>query len=104
MSAVANKQEKVTLEESKAAKIGFENAPKLFSKWGYDEIKVCLKLVRLEIPASSTTSPPPPPRLKSLCLTLPADIKAKSSEKLSAPSSSDWLALCSSTAETPVRR
>lgn len=40
MSTVAPKQEKVTLEESKGAKIGFENAPKLFSKWSYDDIKV----------------------------------------------------------------
>jgi len=32
--------EKVTLKEDKTSKIGFENAPKLFSKWSYDDIKV----------------------------------------------------------------
>lgn len=36
MSKVA---QKVELEEN-SAKIGFENAPKLFSKWNYDDIKV----------------------------------------------------------------
>jgi hypothetical protein len=40
MSKTAPKQEKVTIEEDKATKVGFENAPKLFSKWSYDEIKV----------------------------------------------------------------
>ena len=44
MSTAANKQEKVTLEESKGGKGGFENAPKLFSKWQYDDIKVPLRL------------------------------------------------------------
>lgn len=39
MSKVANKQERVTLEEEQTHK-GFENAPKLFSKWSYDDIKV----------------------------------------------------------------
>jgi small subunit ribosomal protein S5e len=32
--------EKVTLEEEKGGKAGFENAPKLFSKWSYDDIKI----------------------------------------------------------------
>lgn len=104
MSAVAQKQEKVTLEESKSAKIGFENAPKLFSKWQYDDIKVPLKLVRSLIPASLITLPPPPPKLKSSCPTLPADTKAKSSERPYAPSSRDWSDPSNSTAETPVRR
>ena len=40
MSKTAPKQEKATLEESKTNKVGFENAPKLFSKWSYDDIKV----------------------------------------------------------------
>jgi hypothetical protein len=40
MSKTVANQEKVTLEETKSSKIGFENAPKLFSKWAYDEIKV----------------------------------------------------------------
>ncbi len=40
MSKTANKPEKATLEETKANKAGFENAPKLFSKWSYDDIKV----------------------------------------------------------------
>lgn len=40
MSKPAAKQEKATLEEDKSTKIGFENAPKLFSKWSYDDIKV----------------------------------------------------------------
>jgi hypothetical protein len=39
-TAPVPKQEKATLEETKANKVGFENAPKLFSKWAYDEIKV----------------------------------------------------------------
>jgi hypothetical protein len=42
MSKVAQKVEKVTLEEDKNTKVGFENAPKLFSKWSYDDIKVNL--------------------------------------------------------------
>lgn len=42
MSKVANKQQKVELEEDKTTKLGFENAPKLFSKWSYDDIKVPL--------------------------------------------------------------
>lgn len=40
MSRTVQKQEKATLEEEKGSKIGFENAPKLFSKWSYDDIKV----------------------------------------------------------------
>lgn len=40
MSKTVPKQEKATLEESKSNKVGFENAPKLFSKWSYDDIKV----------------------------------------------------------------
>jgi len=40
MSKTVQKQEKATLEEEKSSKIGFENAPKLFSKWSYDDIKV----------------------------------------------------------------
>jgi hypothetical protein len=63
MSKVANKQQKVELEEDKTTKLGFENAP------------------RLKTPASSTISPPNPRRLKCSCLTPQADIKAKSSEK-----------------------
>ena len=89
MSAVTHKQEKVTLEESKGAKNGFENAPKLFSKWQYDDVKVTLNLVRSPIPASLTTSPPPPPRLKSLCPILLEDTKARNSEKLFALLSRD---------------
>ena len=42
MSKPAVKQEKATLEEDKSTRIGFENAPKLFSKWSYDDIKVSL--------------------------------------------------------------
>lgn len=40
MSKTAPKVEKVTIEEDKNSKIGFENAPKLFSRWSYDDIKV----------------------------------------------------------------
>ena len=40
MSKTAPKAEKVTIEEDKNSKIGFENAPKLFSRWSYDDIKV----------------------------------------------------------------
>lgn len=32
--------QKVVLEEDKSGKKGFENAPKLFSRWGYEDIKV----------------------------------------------------------------
>jgi len=39
MSKVVQKTEKATLEEA-GVKVGFENAPKLFSKWSYDDIKV----------------------------------------------------------------
>jgi hypothetical protein len=44
MSKPVAKQEKATLEEDKSSKIGFENAPKLFSKWSYDDVKVILSL------------------------------------------------------------
>lgn len=81
MSKVANKQQKVELEEDKTTKLGFENAPKLFSKWSYDDIKVHSVSRRLKTPASSTISPPNQRRLKCSCLTPQADIKAKSSEK-----------------------
>jgi len=104
MSTAANKQEKVTLEESKSAKIGFENAPKLFSKWNYDDIKVSQSSCRSLTHASSTTSLPLPPRPKFSYPTLPADTKPKSSERLSAPSSRDLWDRCSSTAEIRVKK
>ena len=44
MSKTVAKVEKATLEETKTNKVGFENAPKLFSKWSYDDIKVALSL------------------------------------------------------------
>ena len=44
MSKPAAKQEKATLEEDKSTRIGFENAPKLFSKWSYDDVKVTYHL------------------------------------------------------------
>ena len=104
MSKGAVKQPKVDIEEDKAAKIGFENTPKLFSKWSYDDIKVPLITNRSKIHASSTTSPASPPNLKSSSLTLPEDIKPKNSEKLFVPSSKDWLDSCSSTEETQERK
>lgn len=103
MSKVANKAEKVTIEEDKSTKI-FENAPKLFSKWSYDDIKVPPPTLRSRIHASSTTSLPRPSSLKSSSLTPQEDTNPKSSEKHSAPLSKDSLAPCSSTAETLVRR
>ena len=100
MSKGAVKQPKVDIEEDKAAKIGFENTPKLFSKWSYDDIKVPLITNRSKILASSITSHASPPNLKSSSLTPPDDIKPKNSEKLYAPSSKDWLDSCNSTEET----
>jgi small subunit ribosomal protein S5e len=50
MSKVVQKVEKVALEEDKNAKVGFENAPKLFSKWSYDDIKVSLFWSQIEDP------------------------------------------------------
>jgi len=41
MSKVVAKAE---LEAESSAKTGFENAPKLFSKWSYDDIKVQLSI------------------------------------------------------------
>ena len=103
MSKVAHKQEKVTIEEDKSSK-AFENAPKLFSKWSYDDIKVPPTPRRSKTLASSTTSPPNPSRLKFLSLTLQADIKLKSSEKLFAPSSRDSSDQCNSMDATLVRK
>ena len=80
---------KVELEEQKSNKIGFENAPKLFSKWAYDEIKVIHSLPRLKILASLTISLPNPLKPKSSSPTLQEDIKPKSSEKPSALSLKD---------------
>ena len=37
-----SKGKKVEIEEDKSARLGFENAPKLFSKWSYDDVKVTL--------------------------------------------------------------
>jgi len=42
MSKTVAKPQKVTIEEEPATKISFETAPKLFSKWSYDDIKVLL--------------------------------------------------------------
>ncbi len=103
MSKVANKAEKVTIEEDRSTKI-FENAPKLFSKWSYDDIKVPLLTLRSRIHASSTTSPPRLSSPKSSSLTPQADTKPKSSEKHSAPLSKDSSARCNFTAETLVRK
>ncbi len=103
MSKVVPKQEKVTIEEDKSTKV-FENAPKLFSKWSYDDIKVLSTTLRLKIPASSTTSLPSRSSLKSSFPTLLEDTRVKNSEKLSAPSSRDSSAQCSSTDATLVRK
>ena len=102
MSKAVPKQEKVTIEEDKSTKV-FENAPKLFSKWSYDDIKVLSTTLRLKIPASSTTSLPSRSSLKSSFPTLLEDTRVKNSEKLSAPSWRDWSAQCSYTDETLVR-
>jgi len=40
-----SKTNKVELIEEKSSKIGFENTPKLFSKWSYDDVKVNLYLI-----------------------------------------------------------
>ena len=95
---------KVEIEEDQSGRLGFENTPKLFSKWSYDEIQVTHPPLRSKIPASSITSQSSPLSLKSLFLTPPADIKPKDSEKLSAPSSKDSSAPCNSMAEIPERK
>ena len=99
-----SKGKKVELEDDKAGKQGFENAPKLFSRWSYEDIKVFTPSFRLKIPASSIISQSSPPSLKSLFPTLPEDIKPKGSEKHSAPLSKDSLAQCNSMAETLERK
>ena len=104
MSKPAAKQEKATLEEDKSTRIGFENAPKLFSKWSYDDIKVKHPPHRSETPASSTTLPQHPPKLKSSSPTPPEDTRPRSSERHSAPSLKDLLDHSSSTEETPARK
>lgn len=80
---------KVEIEEDNSGRLGFENTPKLFSKWSYDEIQVTHHPLRSKIPASSITSQSSPPRPRSSSPTPLADIKPKDSEKLSAPSSKD---------------
>lgn len=95
---------KVEIEEDKSGRLGFENTPKLFSKWSYDEIQVTHPPLRLKIPASSITSLSSPPSLKSSSPTPQADIKPKDSEKPSAPSLKDSLAPCNSMVATPARK
>ena len=94
---------KVEIEDDKANK-NFENAPKLFNKWSYDDLTVHLFLSRSKTHASSTTSPSSPPSHKSTSPTPPEDIKPRSSEKHSAPSSKDSSAPCNSPEETPARK
>ena len=40
MSKPVAKTQKVTIDEEQSSKISFETAPKLFSKWSYDDIKI----------------------------------------------------------------
>eukprot|EP00178_Gracilaria_changii_P009848 TRINITY_DN28637_c0_g1_i1.p1 TRINITY_DN28637_c0_g1~~TRINITY_DN28637_c0_g1_i1.p1 ORF type:complete len:105 (-),score=12.36 TRINITY_DN28637_c0_g1_i1:156-470(-) len=35
-----SKAKKVEIEEDKSTRLGFENTPKLFSKWSYDDVKI----------------------------------------------------------------
>ena len=98
------KAQKVEIEEEKSSKLGFENAPKLFSKWAYDEVKVLQLSRRLKIPASSIISQSRPPSPRSSCPTPPQIPGQEIQEKLSAPSSRDSSAPCSSPAETPERK
>jgi len=95
---------KVEIEEDKSGRLGFENTPKLFSKWSYDEIQVTNLLLRSKIPASSITSQSSQPSLRSSFPTPLEDTKPRDSEKLSAPSSKDLLAPCNSTAAMPERK
>ena len=97
-------KQKVEIEEEKAGKLGFENTPKLFNKWSYDELKVRPILPRLKTPASSIISLSNLPNLRSSSPTPLADIRPRGSVKLSAPSSKDLWAPCSSLAETLVRK
>lgn len=98
------KAQKVEIEEEKSSKLGFENAPKLFSKWAYDEVKVLQLPRRLKIPASLIISQSRPPSPRSSCPTPPADTRPRGSEKPSAPSSRDSSAPCSLPEETPERK
>lgn len=95
---------KVELEEDKSGKLGFENAPKLFSKWSYDDIKVTNSSCRSKTLASSITSQLNPLNLKCSYPTLLADIKPKNSEKPFVRLLNVSLAPCSSTAETQARK
>ena len=104
MSKPVAKTQKVTIEEEQSSKITFENAPKLFSKWSYDDIKVPHCQHRSKTPVLLTTLLPSLLKLKSLCLILLADIRQRSSEKHFAPSLSDLLAHSNSTAGTLVKR
>jgi len=104
MSKPVAKTQKVTIDEEQSSKITFENAPKLFSKWSYDDIKVFLKSYRSKTLASLTISQPSQSKLKSLFPTLLADIKQRNSEKHFAPSSNVLLDHSNSTAETLVKK
>jgi hypothetical protein len=104
MSKPVAKTQKVTIDEEQSSKIAFENAPKLFSKWSYDDIKVPSSPLRSKTPALSTMSLPSPSNLKSLSPTPLEDTKLRSSEKHSAPSLNVLLAHSNSTEETLVRR
>ena len=94
---------KVEIEDDKANK-NFENTPKLFNKWSYDELKVKLSLSRSKTHASSTTLPSSPPSHRFTSPTPPEDIKPRGSEKHYAPLSKDSSAPCNSQAETPERK
>jgi hypothetical protein len=107
MSKTANKVEKVEkveLVENKAGKAGFENAPKLFSKWNYDDIKVNSQTFRLKIPASLIILLQNQLKHKFSSLTLLEDIKPKSSEKLFVQLLKDLLDQCNSMEEILVKR
>ena len=104
MSKPVAKTQKVTIDQEQSSKISFENAPKLFSKWSYDDIKVPFYPLRSRILALSTTSQPTQSKLKSSYPTPPEDIKLRSSEKHSAPSSNVLLDHFNSTAETLVKK
>ena len=77
-----SKAPKAQLVEQEDSKASNENAPKLFSKWSFDIGVLSAVLFRLKTHASLTTSQSKPLNPEFTSLTLQADTKPKSSEKL----------------------
>ena len=99
-----SKNQKPQLVEGETKAV-FENPPKLFSKWEYEEVKVLNSFKqRLKIHASSITSLSSLPNQEFSFHILQEDSKPRNSEKHSVQLLKDLLAQCNSMAKTLVKK